>query len=149
MLGFFDETLHKRWLNENESKRQQLQGAKPQLTHFYQGGTLCEKTGERRQVEVKLKCMENASSKSAVSLYLMEPKTCQYVLGVESPIICDIVQKADRDGLIPMPELTIKDAEKIAKATATADGTTTETKGEGIYLGNAIVEDFEVRFEND
>lgn len=34
-------------------------------------------------------------SRSSVSLYLVEPKMCEYVLGVESPLICDILDHAD------------------------------------------------------
>lgn len=40
-------------------------------------------------------------SPSSVSLYLLEPKICEYVLGVESPLICDILKHADDEyGLI-------------------------------------------------
>lgn len=34
----------------------------------------------------------------------MEPKYCEYILGVESPIICDIIGKADENGLVEIPE---------------------------------------------
>ncbi|KAJ6646892.1 Endoplasmic reticulum lectin 1 [Pseudolycoriella hygida] len=134
MLGFFDEGLHKKWLNDpkNESKRPKAK--RTHLSHFYQGGDLCEKTGEKRQTEVKLKCMDGSNSPTAVSLYLMEPQTCQYVLGVESPLICSILQNADEYGLMPKQE-----------GGHVSDAST----GEGVYLGNAVVEDIEVRFEND
>ena len=52
-----------------------------------------------RQVEVKLKC-KRSDSPSTVSLYLLEPKTCEYVLGIESPLVCDIIHLADDDGLM-------------------------------------------------
>lgn len=81
--------------------------------------------------------MESATSATAVSLYLMEPHTCQYVLGVESPLICDILQKADEYGL--MPALTNQPS-----IVGGGGG-----KKEGVFLGNAVVEDIEVRFEND
>ena len=42
-------------------------------------------SGKPRHVEVKLKCKKSESA-SAVSIYLLEPKTCEYVLGVESPL---------------------------------------------------------------
>ena len=32
-----------------------------------------------------MKCKKSESA-SAVSIYLLEPKTCEYVLGVESPL---------------------------------------------------------------
>ena len=52
-----------------------------------------------RQVEVKLKC-KRSDSPSTVSLYLLEPRTCEYVLGIESPLVCDIIHLADDDGLM-------------------------------------------------
>ena len=56
-------------------------------------------TGKPRHVEVKLKC-KKSESPSAVSIYLLEPKTCEYVLGVESPLVCDILASADEYGLM-------------------------------------------------
>ena len=35
-----------------------------------------------------------------MSLYLLEPRTCEYVLGIESPLVCDIIHLADDDGLM-------------------------------------------------
>ena len=59
-------------------------------------GNISEKP---RQVEVKLKC-KRSDSPSTVSLYLLEPRTCEYVLGIESPLVCDIIHLADDDGLM-------------------------------------------------
>ncbi len=53
-------------------------------------------------MEVKLKCKKISDSPSAVSIYLLEPKTCEYVLGVESPLVCDILASADEYGLMHM-----------------------------------------------
>lgn len=100
MLGHFNEEAHKEWLKENPQKRPKKIGSRTQITHFYQGGSLCDETGEKRQTEVQLKCLENSTSMSAVKLFLMEPKMCSYILGVESPLICEIIEKADDDGLI-------------------------------------------------
>lgn len=101
MLGQFDEEAHKQWLRDNPQKRPNSKtSARNQLTHFYQSGSICDKTGEKRQTEVQLKCMENSSSLTKVSLFLMEPKVCQYILGVESPLICEIIGKANEDGLV-------------------------------------------------
>jgi endoplasmic reticulum lectin 1 len=55
--------------------------------------------------QVKLKCLENTSSFGAVALYLLEPKTCEYILGVESPLICNILSRADENGLVKMAEM--------------------------------------------
>lgn len=64
---------------------------------------MCDKTGQPRQTEVKLKCLDNAANPSSVSLYLLEPKYCEYILGVESPLICEILDKANEDGLVYVP----------------------------------------------
>lgn len=48
--------------------------------------------------QVKLKCVESSSA-GAVSLYLIEPHTCQYILGVESPMVCQILGSLDEYGL--------------------------------------------------
>ena len=46
--------------------------------------------------------MRSSSEKSpAVSLYLIEPATCEYLLGVESPWFCNLVEKADEETSIP------------------------------------------------
>lgn len=51
--------------------------------------------------QVRLKCVNDfSSSPSRVFLFLLEPKTCEYILGVESSLICNILEYADEDGLI-------------------------------------------------
>ena len=47
-----------------------------QISHLYSDGDWCELTNKKRRVEVKLKC-KKSDSPSAVSLYLLEPKTCE------------------------------------------------------------------------
>ncbi|XP_071536439.1 endoplasmic reticulum lectin 1-like isoform X2 [Panulirus ornatus] len=71
---------------------------KRHVSHFYSKGTTCDLTGKPRQVEVKLKCKES-NSPSSVTLYLLEPETCEYTLGVETSIICPLLQHADDLGL--------------------------------------------------
>lgn len=80
--------------------------------------------------------MENSSSPSAVSLYLLEPKTCEYIVGVESPLICNILQKADENGLF------IKDDKVSDILIEKDDNDKVETKGN-------LIGDLDVRFEND
>ena len=72
-----------------------------QVSIFYSGGEICDVTGKPRKIEVKMKCKQ-ADSPSTVSLYLLEPKICEYVLGVESPLVCDILPHVDpTTGLFP------------------------------------------------
>lgn len=112
VLGVFDEQAHRDWLKENPQKRPSKNAR--YITHLYQGGSKCDETGDFRQTEVQLKCLENSTSKSKVSLYLMEPKTCNYILTVESPFLCDVIDAADEDGLITVDsfkEATVTDEE--------------------------------------
>merc|ERR1712227_1122145 len=64
---------------------------------FYADGDVCDITGKPREVVVRLKCK---SGQSSLSLYLLEPKTCSYVLGLESDLLCSILKTADENGLI-------------------------------------------------
>lgn len=114
MLGTFKEEDHKEFLKNHPDKRPKPKEQRKQLIHFYSEGSMCDKTGKPRQVEVVLKCLENAQSQSAVSLYLLEPTICNYVLGVESPLICKIFDRADEDGLVPPREDT-SEADEIEK----------------------------------
>ncbi|XP_046591251.1 endoplasmic reticulum lectin 1 isoform X1 [Neodiprion lecontei] len=100
-LGKFDTKKHLEWIVAHPNKRPKPIAQRKQLSHFYSDGSTCDKTGKLRQTEVKLKCADNLTiSPSSVSLYLLEPKTCEYILGVESPFICDILEFADENGLI-------------------------------------------------
>ncbi|XP_059478283.1 endoplasmic reticulum lectin 1 isoform X2 [Neocloeon triangulifer] len=103
ILGIFDLQRHRQWLQENPHKKPKPLGQRKQVSHLYSGGSFCEKVNKPRQVEVKLKCLEDSSS-SAISLYLLEPRTCEYLLGVESTVICDLLPYADEDGLLNVPD---------------------------------------------
>ncbi|KOB76294.1 putative xtp3-transactivated protein b [Operophtera brumata] len=98
------------------------------VSHFYSNGDVCDKTGKPRQTEVKLKCLENSSSPAQVSIYLLEPRTCHYILGVESPLICDILPLADEHGLI-----------KSAKPVLTRQDNVIETKEEDSDFKQTII----------
>lgn len=111
LLGVFDEKAHKDFLVLHPEKRPKENSQRKQITHFYNDGSTCDKTGKKRQTEVVLKCLENAPSRSSVSLYLLEPKVCSYILGVESPLICDILDKVDEDGLVPKSDSS--DADEV------------------------------------
>ncbi|XP_072760755.1 endoplasmic reticulum lectin 1 isoform X1 [Anoplolepis gracilipes] len=101
-LGRFDKQKHLEWIAAHPHKKPKPLESRKHLSHFYSDGSSCDKTGTSRQTEVKLKCVENhtATSPSSVSLFLLEPKTCEYILGVESPLICDILEYADENGLL-------------------------------------------------
>nr|XP_033794150.1 endoplasmic reticulum lectin 1 isoform X1 [Geotrypetes seraphini] len=73
------------------------------VSHFYGNGDVCDLNEKPRQVIVKLKCKES-DSPHAVTLYMLEPHVCQYILGVESPVICKILDTADENGLLSVPD---------------------------------------------
>lgn len=101
ILGNFNKEDHIEWLKKNPHKRPAPKETRTEIIHYYTGGSFCEKTGRPRQTEVKLKCLEKAVSQSSVSLYLLEPRTCEYELSVQSSLICDILNLADDNGLVP------------------------------------------------
>lgn len=42
---------------------------------------------------------------NAVSLYLLEPQPCEYVLGVEAPFLCSLIDAADSNGMIHLDDV--------------------------------------------
>lgn len=99
-LGLFNKEKHLEWIKQHPNKRPKPVADRTTLSHLYSGGSVCDKTGKPRQTEVRLKCLSNASNINSVSLYLLEPRFCEYILGVESPLICDILERADENGLV-------------------------------------------------
>lgn len=101
-LGNWIPDNHIKWLEKHPEKKP-AQGKTPkQVSNYYSQGDPCaDSGGKARHVEVKLKCkiMPNAQSDS-VAIYLIEPQTCEYILGVESPILCRLLSSVDENGLI-------------------------------------------------
>ncbi|VBB33653.1 unnamed protein product, partial [Acanthocheilonema viteae] len=105
LLGLFNLDIHKHWIDDNPQKKPlKIDGRITQVSHLYAGGAFCEKTDIHRSVEVRIRCRISKGSQTAVTLYLLEPHTCQYVLGVESSRFCELLQTADQYGLIQLPE---------------------------------------------
>uniref|UniRef100_A0A8D8JL02 Endoplasmic reticulum lectin 1 n=2 Tax=Culex pipiens TaxID=7175 RepID=A0A8D8JL02_CULPI len=99
-LGYFSKEKHLEWLEKNPSSKNTRKNEN-QLSNFYGGGEVCDKTNQPRQVEVKLKCTESSISSNAIALYLLEPRPCEYILNVESSLICDILPYAEDNMLLP------------------------------------------------
>uniref|UniRef100_A0A8C7W9U9 Endoplasmic reticulum lectin n=1 Tax=Oncorhynchus mykiss TaxID=8022 RepID=A0A8C7W9U9_ONCMY len=103
VVGSWNTEEHLEWAQKNVARSYQLKNDGVQkvklVSHFYGHGDVCDMTGKPRQVIVKLKCKESESP-HAVTVYMLEPQTCQYVLGVESPVICQILDTADEKGLL-------------------------------------------------
>uniref|UniRef100_A0A8C4GTR2 Endoplasmic reticulum lectin n=1 Tax=Dicentrarchus labrax TaxID=13489 RepID=A0A8C4GTR2_DICLA len=103
VVGSWNAKEHTDWAKKNVARSYQLKDDGVQkvklVSHFYGHGDVCDLTGKPRQVIVKLKCKESESP-HAVTVYMLEPQTCQYILGVESPVICRILDTADEHGLL-------------------------------------------------
>lgn len=89
-------------------------------------GSRCDKTGLPREVDVKLTCSGGglgSLNPNAVSMYLLEPKTCQYILVFEAPIVCALTGYTDEYGLIDEDKLTklVQEKDSGASSTSAAD----------------------------
>ncbi|XP_060105104.1 endoplasmic reticulum lectin 1 [Heteronotia binoei] len=106
VVGTWNKAEHTHWAQNNEARAYQLrddsQKTVKTVSHYYGNGDLCDLTGKPRQVTVKLKCKES-DSPHAVTVYMLEPQICLYILGVESPVICKILDTADEYGLLSVP----------------------------------------------
>lgn len=106
VVGTWNQEEHVEWAKKNTARAYHLQDDGTQtvrmVSHFYGNGDICDITDKPRQVTVKLKCKES-DSPHAVTVYMLEPHSCQYILGVESPVICKILDTADENGLLSLP----------------------------------------------
>ncbi|KAL9958141.1 hypothetical protein ACROYT_G035114 [Oculina patagonica] len=98
LLGKWVKEAHVSW------KQDKWTGQVGYTDHFYSGGEVCDITGRHRHVQVRLKCKESTHLQE-VALSLTEPSTCEYVLRVESPIICPLLKKMDEHGLFQVEGL--------------------------------------------
>ncbi|RXM29309.1 Endoplasmic reticulum lectin 1 [Acipenser ruthenus] len=106
VVGSWNQEDHLGWAKKNVARSYQLKEDDVQkvkvVSHFYGNGDVCDLTGKPREVIVKLKCKESESP-HAVTIYMLEPQACQYILGVESPVICKILDTADENGMLSVP----------------------------------------------
>ncbi|XP_044519266.1 endoplasmic reticulum lectin 1 isoform X3 [Gracilinanus agilis] len=106
IVGTWNKEEHIEWAKKNTARAFHLRDDGTQIvrmvSHFYGNGDICDITDKPRQVTVKLKCKESESP-HAVTVYMLEPHACQYILGVESPVICKILDTADENGLLSVP----------------------------------------------
>lgn len=54
ILGTFNIDEHIKWISQNPEKKPKLDafGKKQVISHFYSSGSVCQKTGEKRETEV-------------------------------------------------------------------------------------------------
>ena len=102
LLGEWNIENHVEWLNKNPVKRPfKDKNLRQFVSHFYTNGDFCELTNKKRVVEVKFKCLVTKEKTHAISLYLVEHSTCEYLLAIESPWLCDFVNSVDDVNGIP------------------------------------------------
>ncbi|XP_064602693.1 endoplasmic reticulum lectin 1-like [Liolophura sinensis] len=83
-LGHWNKEKHLAWLMEKPHKRPKAVGKRRWISQYYSNGDVCDITNKRRTVEVRLKCKHNPEQPHAVSLYLVEPLSCEYELVVSA-----------------------------------------------------------------
>lgn len=68
---------------------------------YYSNGDICHELNRKRFVEVKFRCIRSKEKQHqhTISLYLIEPSLCEYLLAIESPWLCDYVESLDSNGL--------------------------------------------------
>jgi endoplasmic reticulum lectin 1 len=94
-LGEWHLADHITWLQDFPHKRPLADTNQRQTVSFlYSRGQYCELTKRQRQVEVKFKCL--LTKGAAVTIYLVEPVECEYLLALESPWFCGFVNSADK-----------------------------------------------------
>ncbi|XP_076990334.1 endoplasmic reticulum lectin 1 isoform X5 [Tamandua tetradactyla] len=89
VVGTWNQEEHIEWAKKNTARAYHLQDDGTQtvrmVSHFYGNGDICDITDKPRQVTVKLKCKES-DSPHAVTVYMLEPHSCQYILGNASAL---------------------------------------------------------------
>lgn len=104
-LGTWNKEDHLEWLTKNPHKKPKLISARKHISHYYSNGDFCTETKTDRHVEVRLKCKTSSNHPNAVSMTLLEPSVCEYILVIESPILCSLIPQADENGLIEIANL--------------------------------------------
>ena len=97
-LGEWDAEYHRKKTLQSSSN-----GPKFTVAHFDEGD-YCEASSAPRKTQVKMICSTKLTG-GQVSLSLTEPKTCEYILKVESPMFCELLQNLGEDGLFDISNL--------------------------------------------
>lgn len=92
-LGKFNEDKHLDWLDRNPEKRK----SPTEVNYLFSDGDICHETNRLRYVEVKLRCPQFDSKH--FSMTLEEPRLCEYILTLESELMCKLLQMVDENGI--------------------------------------------------
>lgn len=100
LLGTWNPENHLDWLQRNGKKRPLANIEERKISSlFYSNGQTCEGTNKKRSVEIKFKCTQRTESSHAISLYLLEPQICEYLLVIESSWLCNFIKQTDMNGI--------------------------------------------------
>ena len=99
LLGNFDQQAQIEWIEKNPHKAPLIEEDKVvQANYIFNGGDKCDETGKPRTCELRIRCRKDSADK--VVIYLMEPETCSYIMVVESDLLCEGLEKVDKNGLL-------------------------------------------------
>ncbi|XP_065176120.1 endoplasmic reticulum lectin 1-like [Sycon ciliatum] len=93
LLGRWDKKVHVQWMSQ--AARRKKKGH-----YYYSNGDVCDVTSKPRSVTVRMRCKSGEFHPSQVAMSLQEPSTCNYILTVESPIFCKLLDNLDEDGFV-------------------------------------------------
>lgn len=100
LLGTWSKDNHWDWIQKHAHKKpSKNKDERWAVSLNYSNGLTCEGVNKKRFVEVRLMCPKPSANVHAVSIFLIEPLTCEYLLGIESPWFCDLIKNAGADGI--------------------------------------------------
>ncbi|CAF3462684.1 unnamed protein product [Rotaria sp. Silwood1] len=106
VLGTWNHEKHIEWINTNTKKKSDRYIKERQYVSLYYGdGDICEMTNMPRVVEVKLRCLIREDKSHMPTMYLVEPESCFYILGIESSAFCDLLDYTDENGIPDLDKL--------------------------------------------
>ncbi|CAF0842275.1 unnamed protein product [Adineta ricciae] len=111
LLGSWNRDKHIEWITANPHKKSSQNNRERYVSLYYTDGDICELTNQPRTVEVKFKCSKKEGHSGAVTMYLVEPQTCSYVLGVESSLFCTLIDYTDEYGIPDISKMFKTDQE--------------------------------------
>uniref|UniRef100_T2M7R1 Endoplasmic reticulum lectin 1 n=1 Tax=Hydra vulgaris TaxID=6087 RepID=T2M7R1_HYDVU len=92
-LGSWNKEEHIKWFKSKKNVSKE----RKHVVHLYTGGDFCDLIGEPRKAFVYLMCRPGNGQELIISM--LEEKSCQYKVTVESPILCQFIENVDKFGL--------------------------------------------------
>lgn len=71
-------------------------------------------------MQVRYKCVKGRKNEESVALYLLEPKTCKYILTIESPLLCELINgPMDEYGIFSIKPRSYINSDKSSSSSKT------------------------------